>query len=100
VDIAKLRDYSLNPAHPEGKHKARVFLAALGLTANDAGQLRQIILNAVIGTEAVQNTSTLYGQRFVIDFAVVGRWGTVTIRTAWIVRNDENFPRMTSCYIP
>jgi hypothetical protein len=26
VDIVKLRDYSLNPHHPEGKHKARAFL--------------------------------------------------------------------------
>ncbi len=33
VDIAKLRDYCLNPAHPRGRHKARVFAAALGLTA-------------------------------------------------------------------
>jgi hypothetical protein len=30
VDIAKLRDYSLSPTHEEGKHKARVFAAALG----------------------------------------------------------------------
>lgn len=31
VDIAKLRDYSLNPEHESGGHKARVFRAALGL---------------------------------------------------------------------
>lgn len=30
VDIAKLRDYCLNPLHDEGKHKARVFASALG----------------------------------------------------------------------
>jgi hypothetical protein len=29
VDIRKLRDYCLNPLHDEGKHKARVFAAAL-----------------------------------------------------------------------
>jgi hypothetical protein len=39
VDIAKLRDYSLDPVHPEGKHKARVFAAALGLSRNEAGWL-------------------------------------------------------------
>ena len=32
VDLAKLRDYCLNPQHEEGKHKARVFASALGLT--------------------------------------------------------------------
>lgn len=29
VSIEKLRDYSLNPNHPEGKHKARAFLEKL-----------------------------------------------------------------------
>jgi hypothetical protein len=36
VEIEKLRDYSLNPGHDEGKHKARVFRAALGFTRADA----------------------------------------------------------------
>jgi hypothetical protein len=31
IDIRKLRDYSLNPDHDRGKHKARLFLAILGL---------------------------------------------------------------------
>jgi hypothetical protein len=36
VDIRKLRDYCLNPAHPRGRNKARVFASVLGLTASDA----------------------------------------------------------------
>ncbi len=39
VDIAKLRDYCLNFEHPRGRHKARVFAAALGLTTADAEML-------------------------------------------------------------
>ena len=34
VDIRKLRDYCLNPAHDEGKHKARLFMMALIMAAN------------------------------------------------------------------
>jgi hypothetical protein len=45
VDIAKLRDYSLDVVHKEGKHKARVFTAALGLTRNDADWLREQLLS-------------------------------------------------------
>jgi hypothetical protein len=30
VPIEKLRDYSLNPSHSVGKHKARVFESVLG----------------------------------------------------------------------
>jgi hypothetical protein len=37
VDIRKLRDYCLNPLHDEGKHKARLFASALGMTVADAG---------------------------------------------------------------
>jgi hypothetical protein len=47
VDILKLRDYCLSQIHPRGKHKARVFRAALGLTAADADLLRDALLNAV-----------------------------------------------------
>ncbi len=35
VDIRKLRDYCLNPVHDEGNHKARLFIMALSMTAND-----------------------------------------------------------------
>ncbi len=37
VDLRKLRDYCLNPEHPRGRHKARLFKGALGWTADDAG---------------------------------------------------------------
>ena len=51
VDIRKLRDYCLNPAHDEGKHKARLFVA-LGMTANDAEDLRDILLQVVKAHDA------------------------------------------------
>jgi hypothetical protein len=47
VDIEKLRNYCLNPDHPEGKHKARVFREKLGFTDKDAERLRQLILEAI-----------------------------------------------------
>ncbi|MFL6211243.1 MAG: DUF6883 domain-containing protein [Pyrinomonadaceae bacterium] len=104
IDIEKLRDYCLNPAHPEGKHKARVFLAALGIKAEDAERLSKLIREAILIEEATEQSSTPYGRRFIVDFQV--KWEEklvvtlVTIRTAWIIRNDEDFPRLTSCFIP
>lgn len=99
VDIIKLRDYSLNPTHEKGKHKARVFQLVLGFTAADAERLRQMVVDAALNCEAFPGTATPYGQRFVVDFQVAGISGLVSIRSAWIVRNDEDFPRLTSCYI-
>lgn len=103
IDIEKLRDYSLNLNHPKGKHKARVFLAALGLKADDAERLREMIMEAILISEARAQESTPYGQRFVVDFYVTGFdkfvTTTITMRSAWIIRNDEDFPRLTSCFI-
>lgn len=102
IDIAKLRDYSLNPNHSEGKHKARVFLKALGIDSNDAEQLRQIILKTILEADAVEERSTQYGRRFVVDFQLSWSKDSVTrtalVRTAWIVRIDEDFPRLTTCF--
>lgn len=100
VDIAKLRDYSLNAAHPKGKHKARVFQAALGFTEKDAGRLRLMILDAVRVNEATEQSPNPYGRRFLVDFSVSGTRGQVKVRSTWIVRTDENFPRLTTCFIP
>jgi len=52
VDIRKLRDYCLNPMHDEGQHKARLFVAALGITADDAEDLRVLLLQAVKTSDA------------------------------------------------
>jgi hypothetical protein len=52
VDIRKLRNYCLNPGHDDGKHKARLFSSSLGMTAEDAEDLRQIFLEVVTIHEA------------------------------------------------
>lgn len=36
---------------------------------------------------------------FVLRFPLTTEAGTATVLTAWIVRKDENFPRLTTCYI-
>jgi spore maturation protein CgeB len=70
VDIAKLRDYSLNPNHPEGKHKARAFQRKVGINRTHAERLRQAILEAILIHDPTEQTSTSYGRRFVVDFVV------------------------------
>jgi len=45
VDIEKLRGYCLNPRHPRGRNKARVFASA-GIAEADAEELRMALLRA------------------------------------------------------
>jgi hypothetical protein len=105
VDIKKLRDYSLNPNHPEGKYKARGFKEKLGITSDDADQLRQVILDAILTVEAKEQAPTPYGRRFLVDFEL--SWpehkyiiSTALVRTAWIIRKGEDVPRLTTCFTP
>jgi hypothetical protein len=106
IDIAKLRDYSLNPDHPEGKHKARAFQAKLGFGRGDAERLRQLIFEAILTAEATEQQPIEYGRRFTVEFRVLTSEGAgvigndAVVRTAWIIRNDENFPRLTTCFNP
>lgn len=99
VDIAKLRDYCLNFDHPRGQHKARVFAAALGLTATDAQTLREALLAAARTYDATSSEQDDYGQRYVLDFTMSSSTGEAMVRSVWIVRHDEDFPRLTTCYV-
>ncbi len=99
VDIEKLRDYCLSMEHPRGRHKARVFASALGISDQDADVLRDALLTAAVTEEASSGEIDEYGQRFVVDFDIIGPGGQARVRSAWIVRGDEDFPRLTSCYV-
>jgi hypothetical protein len=99
IDIAKLRDYCLNPLHPRGRHKARAFAARLGLTSDRAEDLRRALLEAAREVDATVGEHDGFGQRFVVQFDMEGPKGPVAVRSAWIVRNGEDVPRLTSCYV-
>ena len=63
VEIAKLLDYSLNTEHEVGKHKARVFKAALGIMIEDAEWLREQTLHAATEGEASRGAESRFGAK-------------------------------------
>jgi hypothetical protein len=99
VEVRKLRDYGLNPQHPRGRHKARVSSSALGLTAADCDSLQRALLLAARNQDASPAERDAFGTRYVLDFWMTGPAGQATVRSAWIVRTGEDFPRLTSCYV-
>jgi hypothetical protein len=98
VDIGKLHGYCLNPHHPRGRNKARVF-ASVGIRQADAEELRAALLAAACNEEATPGVANPFGQRYIVDFDLVREGRTTKIRSAWIVRGDEDLPRLTSCYV-
>jgi hypothetical protein len=99
VELSKLRDYCLDDSHPRGRHKARVLAARLGLTRTDAAAMRAALLRAATADDAIEGVADSFGRRFSVDLVVTGPKGTGVIRSAWIVRTGEDFPRFTSCYL-
>lgn len=97
VDVRKLRDYCLNPLHDEGKHKARLF-AAVGITANDAEDLRSMLLQAVKTHDAQLGRRDAYGQRYIVDFPLEWQGKRAMIRSGWIIEHGSDMPRLTTCY--
>jgi hypothetical protein len=99
VDIVKLHDYCLNPLHPRGRHKARVFASALGLIRADAEFLRRELLRAAREANAVVGDVDEYGERYTIDFGLTRGVRRATIRSTWIIGRSDPVPRLTSCFV-
>jgi len=96
----KLKDYILNPLHREGKHKARVFESALGITLANGQVLRDALLHAAASSDRVEpRGDNGFGAVYVLRFPIATAMGTATALSAWIVRYGEDFPRLTTCYI-
>lgn len=98
VDIAKLADYCLSLEHEVGKHKARVFRSALGITQTDARWLQSKLFEAV-HLDAIHTGHFGFGELYVIDFELKCHNRAATARSGWIVRTGEDFPRLTTCYL-
>ncbi|WP_394355497.1 DUF6883 domain-containing protein [Spirosoma validum] len=99
ADDSKFLGYCLNTDHPYGKHKARVFRSALGLTSVNWQILRDAVLSAVLVNSASHEGRNSYGELYVVDFSMVYEDKSAIIRTSWIIHDEENFPRLTSCYV-
>jgi hypothetical protein len=99
IAIEKLSQYCLNPFHPVGKDKAMVFKSLLNFTEQDAGFLKDAILEGLARNEALSGIQDQYGKRFTIDIKIRNLDKEAMIRTAWIIKKGENFPRLITCYI-
>lgn len=96
----KLEDYSLNASHRQGQHKARVFESVLGITVADKEMLRRAILEATThSNDAIAIGDNGFGLTFSLRFPISTPKGSATVLTAWIVRHNEDFPRLTTCFI-
>lgn len=100
IPADKLEGYALNPNHSEGRHKAVVFRSALGLDQENAAALREALRQALKSQDATPTKRNPYSQKYQIDFEMIRDGKSAIIRSIWIVKDIENFPRLIPCYIP
>jgi hypothetical protein len=98
LELSKLADYCLSASHPRGRHKARVFRNALGITEADAAWLRLGLLGGLPTAEAIELGTDGYGARWRADIRLARQGKRAVIRSIWLVRTGEP-PRFLTCWV-
>jgi hypothetical protein len=99
VMIEKLEGYCLNPDHDKGKHKARVFIRALGMGREHAAILKEALLYHAMNSDAIDINDNQFGKHYLVDFLMEHDGKKAEVRSKWTVRTGEDFPRLGSCYV-
>lgn len=100
IDPRKLTEYALNPSHPRGGHKAKVFRSALGYDIQNYEGLKSQIESQVLDAEATEGFADKHGQRYVIEIPIKGPSGNeVMVRTCWIVPPGLKEARLTTLIV-
>ena len=101
ISKTKLRDYVLNIEHPQGRHKARVFKAVLGIENRHADALIELIRGTLPRALSHRDKSDEYGDRWVTYHEIVGlNLQAAIVTVAWIFKAEEpDTPLLVSCYI-
>ena len=100
INPKKLTEYALNPNHPVGGNKAKVFESALGYNQSNADDLMRQIYKKLPSSEAVLGKLDEYGQRYTVDIPITGPNGnTVNVRTGWIIKTGSDIPELTTIFV-
>ena len=94
----KLERYCLNFQHSVGKHKALMFQKRLGITLTNKKILEDALLKVIIEQEAILYKQDSFGLHYDVKFYWETEFGASWVLSSWIIRNSEDFPRLTNVY--
>ncbi len=96
----KLEGYLLNPGHEIGRHKARVFAAALGLGHRDWEYLRDQLLARVVDAPVRSVRESPWGQLYEVEIRVEALNARVRpVTTVWLVAGEDEPPTLVTAYV-
>ncbi|WP_188258733.1 DUF6883 domain-containing protein, partial [Pseudomonas sp. PSB18] len=99
IDPRKLTDYALNPDHPVGGNKARVFESVLGFTKDNSDLLMKQLREGIMSNTPTPGKVDQYGARFTVDIPVTGPAGNGVVRSGWIYKSGSNVPELTTIFV-
>ncbi|MGK7953830.1 MAG: DUF6883 domain-containing protein [Crocosphaera sp.] len=94
----KIESYCLNFNHQKGKNKATLFQKKLGINLNNANILKKAVKQAAINESVIVRKVNEYGTHYNMKFLLKTDVGESLILVAWIIRTNDNIPRLTNCY--
>ena len=100
INTRKLTHYALDPNSPYGKHKAILFEAVLGFTAENYTALIEQLETKSLPAEAVYHSEDQFGKRYSVDVTVEGIQGQQAIvRTGWLVPPESKTAYLATLYV-
>jgi hypothetical protein len=100
VPREKLEGYLLNLGHEVGRHKARVFGAALGIHQGDWQHLRDQIIDGILDASVSAVRETPWGRLYEAVIPVEGLNGqTRRVMTVWLLASPDERPRFVTGYV-
>jgi len=101
IDPRKLTGYALDPDHPVGCHKARVFQQVLGFTRDNYEALLEQIEREALTADAILKRTDAYGNYYFVDIEIIGPQGQqAVVRTGWFVATDSDEAWLTVTTYP
>ena len=98
VEAEKVRDYLLNPAHPDGWGKARFFLG-VGFRREEWTVLAEALRRMARDYPVVRSVTSPHGSKYIIDGMLRTPGGqTPSVRSVWIVDARAARPRLVTAY--
>ena len=59
----------------------------------------EALVGAVKNSDAQIGAKDEFGTHYGVDFLMQGPKGSAIVRSVWIIRTEDNFPRLVSCYV-
>ena len=68
------------------------------MTESHAEELREILLKIIVSNEARLGRKDRFGQRYTVDFLLKWNDKMGMVRSGWIIENNSENPKLTTCY--